>query len=208
MLQTAKEIIRPFYTTEEEDQIDCGLILEDDQKARMVINKLGQNGLPNADWELIHEKVGQEELDKNTQDFRDEMKSQHEREEANKQRILGEELFNLKLEVFEMPEIRQSKNTKLKSKIRRAANKTQAMLYASALIQEEMSKPEDETMPAPKLPSVEPTPLIQPEIEEPKKKTPAKKAATKKRTPRKKKANTEVGKVTIVDTINDDQRDK
>lgn len=190
-----REVIRPYYTTEKEDQIEC-VIKQGNKNLRSVINKFGADGeTVNPDWEWVH-KVAEDEIKKNTQDFRDELKSQKEREEATRKRILGEELFNLKLEIFEMDEVRKSKNTKMKSKIRRAENKTQALLYASALIQQEIDKPEE--------------PVVE-------KKAPVKKKApAKKRVPRKKKpalsegrvVNETTGKVTIVDTINDDKRDK
>ena len=103
--------------------------------------------------------------------------------------MIGEELFNYKLKVFEMEEIRASRNTKMKSKIRRADDIMKVNLYAAALMAMELSAPEEVSEPV-KPPVVEaPTP-------------PKKKAA-----PRKKKAPAK-GKVRIVDTINNDKREK
>jgi hypothetical protein len=47
-----------------------------------------------------------------------------------------EELFNYKLEVFETEEIKNSKNRKLKSKLRRAKSKIEVNLYAMMLLKE------------------------------------------------------------------------
>ena len=185
-MKNVRDVIRPHYTNEEQTQIDTVTVDASNRKVRVAINKFGSNDELNPDWEWIHEFAGQEAIDANTNLYREEMAAKREREKNEQARLAGEKLFNLKLEIFEMDEIRASKNTKLKSKIRRAKNETHAMIYASSLVQQELNATED--APEPKE-SAAPKP---------------KKPPAKKRAPRKKKVN----KVTIVDTINDDKRDK
>ena len=54
-----------------------------------------------------------------------------------------EELFNYKLEIFETEEIKNSKNRKLKSKLRRAKSKVEVNLFAMLLLKEELGVEED-----------------------------------------------------------------
>ena len=55
-----------------------------------------------------------------------------------------EELFNYKMEAFEGEEIKNCKNRKLKSKLRRAKSKIEVDLYAMMVLQEHLADEEKE----------------------------------------------------------------
>ena len=187
----ARKARNAFYTNNARTQIECEFINDDNSISRAVINKLGSEGegAENPDWAWVHEECGVDTIEANTRKKIQELQNVTHEKESNNDRMIGEELFNYKLKVFEMEEIRASRNTKMKSKIRRADDIMKVNLYAAALMAMELSAPEEVSEPV-KPPVVEaPTP-------------PNKKAA-----PRKKKAPAK-GKVRIVDTINDDKRGK
>ena len=136
-----KQYILPHYTDHEKTQLDMMVEYPNGNKGRMVVNKFGTNGDPNPDWEKMHNILDQDEIDKNTKLYWEERESHEERKKAEKARILGEELFNMKLEVFDVPEVRSSTDTAMKAKIRRAKNKTEVLLYAASLMQKEEIQP-------------------------------------------------------------------
>lgn len=55
-----------------------------------------------------------------------------------------EELFNYKMEAFEVEEIKNCKNRKLKGKLRRAKSKIEVDLYAMMVLQEHIANEEKE----------------------------------------------------------------
>jgi len=91
--------------------------------------------------------LGEESIDRNTEDRKVrkaaeiEERKQRDTEHARARKL--EELFNYKLEVFETEEIKNSKNRKLKAKLRRAKSKVEVNLYAMMLLQEALEANEN-----------------------------------------------------------------
>jgi hypothetical protein len=188
----ARKARNPFYTNNARTQIECEFINDDNSISRAVINKQGSDdeGEENPDWLWVHEECGVDVIEANTRQKINEIKQKETDETAKTERMIGEELFNMKLKVFELEEIRASRNTKMKSKIRRADDMMKVHLYAAALLAMELSNP------------AEPEPAEPPVVDAPT--VPKKRAA-----PRKKKAPVKTkSKVRIVDIINDDKREK
>ena len=67
------------------------------------------------------------------------IKRQEERNEAKRL----EDLFNYKLQTFEIPEIKNSENRKLKAKIRKAKNVIEMNAYATILLMEILNESEE-----------------------------------------------------------------
>ena len=63
-------------------------------------------------------------------------------EEHNRTRKL-EKLFNYKLETFEVEEIKNSKNRKLKAKLRRAKSKIEVDMYSIMILQDQLEAETD-----------------------------------------------------------------
>ena len=63
-------------------------------------------------------------------------------EQINSKKL--EALFEYKLETFEIPDIKQSKNRALKSKLRRAKSIPEVNLYAILIVQEALNAKEAE----------------------------------------------------------------
>lgn len=134
-----------FWETDEKNELNCILELIDDvgRETRQVmkLKRTGDDGLPNELFEEVVDTLGEESIDKNTVDRRERKKAEAEEKkrrdlEHNKARKL-EVLFNHKLELFEIDQIKDSKNRALKGKIRRAKSRIEADMYAMELVKYE-----------------------------------------------------------------------
>jgi Txe/YoeB family toxin of Txe-Axe toxin-antitoxin module len=140
-----------FWETDEKKQLNCILELIDDggreQRQVMLLNRHDKDGTENELFNEVIEARGEEEIDKNTEERKTrkaaeaEEKKQRDVEHARARKL--EDLFNYKLEVFETEEIKESKNRKMKAKIRRAKSKIEVNLYAMMLLQEELEEKEN-----------------------------------------------------------------
>ena len=145
-----KEFRHPFWENYQKDRITCKLVIIHDNgettSSTSIVGKYGKDGKITQDYKDVIAITPIEKIDKNTEereqrhkDNRLANKRKHaEREAARKL----EQLFNAKLEVFEIESIKNSTNRKAKSKIRRSKNQYEMMAYAITLIQEEDAKNE------------------------------------------------------------------
>lgn len=130
---------------ETKDEMSCILEIEDDhgKNIRQVMRLkkyIKDTEDLNPDFEEVIEVLGEELITKNTQDRAERKKAEKEEKrirdmEHGRARKM-EQLFNHKMEVFEVDEIKNCKNRKLKSKLRRAKSKIEADLYAMMIFQE------------------------------------------------------------------------
>ena len=142
-----------FWETPEKDKLNCILEMEDDigrqTRQVMMLNRHNQDGSENELFNEVIGALGLESIDKNTEDRKvrkaaeAEERKQRDEEHARARKL--EELFNYKLEVFETEEIKNSKNRKLKSKLRRAKSKIEVNLYAMMILQETLESAESTT---------------------------------------------------------------
>ena len=93
-------------------------------------------------------KVGIEKIDKNTAERREKKEMERKnagikQEQAKKTQQL-ERLFHMKLQAFEVPEIRDSEDKKLRTKLRRAQNEVEMNAYAALILGKEMGMIKDE----------------------------------------------------------------
>ncbi len=152
-----KTIERAYYTNNRKTQINAVLVDEQGVKQTVIINKDpdAEGNAQNPDWLWLHENYNNEELARLTEEAARAIENKQAMETQKAERDKGEILFNMKLEVFEIDEIRNSKNSKLKSKIRRASSPmilqawTGALLAYEAIISE---KPEAKPPTPKKLP--------------------------------------------------------
>ena len=97
----------------------------------------------NPDWFEIMAKFPRETIQMNTDKFLESLKNVNELNLQNmkeqQENMKNEALFNMKLDLFAIPEIKGSKNTKLKSRIRKAKSLAEANVLASVLVMLEMN---------------------------------------------------------------------
>jgi len=179
----ARKVQNAYYENDEKTRIECEFVLPDGSLDRGVINKASGDGdgRDNPDWAWVHEELGQKSIDDKTLEYLDHIANREAEEMMKREREDGEALFNMKLKIFEIDEIRDSKNSKMKAKIRRTDNVAKLNVYAAALVVMEMSG--DNAAPVEKAP--------------PKKKA----AAPKKKAPTKKAPAKKAKKVRLVDNI-------
>ena len=134
------------WANDRKTQVFCRYQYDD---GRIIEAHVSDTTEGNPDWKEIMETFDQKILDQNTQLYlkdiqkkRDvERQKQKEREEFAK----NEMLFNAKLEAFSIDEIKSSKNSALKSKIRKAKSLTEIYVYSSLLVNMEMAQKNDNT---------------------------------------------------------------
>lgn len=141
-----------FWETDEKEKLNCILEIADDVNREtrqvMLLSRTDKDGNPNELFNEVIEALGTESIDRNTEERKVRKKAereedkQRETEHARARKL--EKLFNYKLEVFETEEIKNSKNRKLKSKLRRAKSEVEVNLYAIMLMQYELDLKEQE----------------------------------------------------------------
>ncbi len=142
-----KEWKHPFWETAAKDRITCRLNITHDDKSFSTsvarVSKYDQDGKVTRDYNEIIEQNTIEAIDKFTEErlkrHNQERESNINREKEKHEAKRLEDLFNLKLQTFEIPEIKESSNRKLKSKIRKAKNLVEMNAYATILLMENMS---------------------------------------------------------------------
>jgi hypothetical protein len=100
----------------------------------------------NPDFDAVLEMYGEEELDRLTAEHKSQ---QFQIETANKERALADQarhkqeiLFNMKLEAFEIEEIKNSQNKDLKKRLRKSKTPIEVNAYATLLIQDALANAE------------------------------------------------------------------
>ena len=140
-----------FWETDEKEKLNCILEMEDDigrqTRQVMLLSRLNKDGTENDLFNEVIETLGVESIDRNTEERKvrkaaeKEEKTQRDIEHARARKL--EELFNYKLEVFETEEIKNSKNRKLKAKLRRAKSKIEVNLWAMKILEESFEAEEN-----------------------------------------------------------------
>ena len=134
-----RQIKNARWANDSKTKIFCEYHYEDGRVLEAYISDSEEG---NLDWKEVIETVSEEELQKNAIEFirkRDQKKGigsqrQKEKDEARK----NEMIFNAKLDTFSIEDIKNSKNTKLKSKIRRAKSLHEVNMYSMLLMMHEM----------------------------------------------------------------------
>ena len=116
----------------------------DNKQIRQVhkLNKLNDDGTPNEMFNEVIEFLGDEVIEAST---KKRLERKQAEAEIDKQKKLEherakklEKLFEYKLETFEIPEIKASKNRLLKSKLRRSKSIPEVNLYAMMIVKESL----------------------------------------------------------------------
>jgi hypothetical protein len=127
----------PIWQDKANRYIVCRILQGNGEYAVCHINAAGGE---NEDYDAVLEMYGEEEIDRLTAEHDEERKRQDqirkERAEADLVRKKQEILFNMKLEAFEVDEIKSSDNRELKKRLRKAKTPIEVHAYATLLIQE------------------------------------------------------------------------
>lgn len=147
-----KEWKHPFWETAAKDRLTVRLNITHDDGSFSTsvarVSKYDENGKVTRDYEEIMEQNTLEAIDKFTEDrlerHRQERETKVKRQEERNEAKRLEDLFNYKLQTFEIPEVKESTNRKLKSKIRKAKNVIEMNAYATILLMESIGDQAEE----------------------------------------------------------------
>lgn len=136
-----RTIVNPHWTNNARTVLAAEFRYEDGRVVNAVITDTTAN---NADYVEITKMFSADELEQNTRrrirDVINEQTRIKEQEAAMAQRKLQEELFAVKLKIFEVESIKTSENRDLKSKIRKSKSDVEAIAYAAALLLDVVNK--------------------------------------------------------------------
>jgi|TARA_R110000744_G_scaffold22846_3_gene58199 hypothetical protein len=118
------------------------------EDGQVLVQTAGVNNADTEDWNALIEQNTEAEIEINTQKalaqgkegMIEAAKGQKEQVAQNKERSAVERLFDAKLAIFEIADIKSSKNRAIKSKIRKASTEIEATAYATALLLEIMNE--------------------------------------------------------------------
>jgi hypothetical protein len=145
-----KEWKFPFWENYQKDRITCKLVITHDDgrvsSSTANISKYVANGKLNPDWTEILEQNTIEKIQRNTDEREERHRKRREsdiiKEKERKQARKLETLFDAKLEVFEIEQVKNSKNRKMKARMRKSKNTHELMAYTTILLMEEIQNEE------------------------------------------------------------------
>jgi len=109
---------------------------------QLTVSKLDDKGQANPDFQEVLDQLGTEQLDKNTQARADkkaeESRTRYLKEQQKKKQEQLAALFDAKLNAFEIPEIKNSKNRELKARLRKSKNIVEMQIFAQLIVKEEL----------------------------------------------------------------------
>lgn len=130
----------PIWQDKSNNHIVCRILQGGGEYA--VAHIVAADGV-NPDFDAVLEMYGEEEIDRLTAEHHAERTNQ---EKINKERALADQarhrqevLFNMKLEAFDVQEIKQSQNKELKKRLRKSKTPIEVQAYATLLIQEALT---------------------------------------------------------------------
>jgi len=140
----------PFYRDDQKTKVTAILVSEfengSSKKDTVEFEKYKSDGSMDPLWTKIMEEVGEKILTENTEERRLRKLQEHEqkqlKQQQEKQNNQMEKLFNIKLQIFEMPEIRNCQNRKLRSKLRASKNEFELNAYVTMILMESMNEKE------------------------------------------------------------------
>jgi len=137
----------PLWLDKENRSMQAEILFGDKYTPAIINAGPASEGKVNKDYDAIIEMFGEQEIDKLTQIKEDEKQLEVERrlaqEEVHKNRIKQEALFNMKLEAFEIPEVKDSEEKELKKMIRKAKTIIEVNAYTTILLWREFEKKVD-----------------------------------------------------------------
>ena len=137
----------PIWQDKDNRHIVCRILQPDNvYSVAHVIAGQESDGKTNRDYDALMESFGEEEIDRLTDEHKVEQRRKREieaeRNLAKQARKKQEVLFNMKLEAFEIEEIKTSTNRELKKRLRKSKTIVEVQAFATLLIQDTLNNAE------------------------------------------------------------------
>ncbi len=135
------------WANEAKDKINCEIVVNlDDGSSQVFEAVVSQTEQGNPDWDAILEKFGEEAIDSaTTEELKQKNLEREKRAKENEERVKREsefkrqeDLFAIKLEAFEIEEVKNSVDRTLKAKIRKAKTALEVQAYTTILLMKEL----------------------------------------------------------------------
>lgn len=145
-MATREWLDNAFWHDDSKTVAEAILVITDEEGREIsqvvTVRKHDLSGELNSDWVELMEQVGEEQIDISTAERR-ERKAREKEEEEQRQKAESdaralEQLFDKKIKVLEIDEIKNTKNRTLKAKLRRSKNEVELQLYAQLILMEEL----------------------------------------------------------------------
>lgn len=143
----------PFWKNEDKTEAMSIFVIEHDdgrieRKQQPVVKMI--NGKRNPLWTQLMEQIGPNKIDENTRIRKEEKARQHEenvlRQSGRDRSAELEHLFGLKLKAFEIKEIRESSDKKLRAKLRASKSELEMTAWMAAIFLKSVEEPSEEIL--------------------------------------------------------------
>ena len=146
MMAERKWLDNAFWHNDEKEMAEAILSITDESGREITqvvtVRKFDVNGNENPDFKELMEETAEEKIDANTAERRERKSKEKEVEEqkrkAEQQAKDLEVLFDAKIKILEIDQIKNTSNKTLKSKLRRSKNVIELNLYAQLIMMEEL----------------------------------------------------------------------
>jgi hypothetical protein len=146
MMAERKWLDNAFWHNDEKEMAEAILSITDESGREITqvvtVRKFDVNGNENPDFKELMEEIGEEKIDANTAERRErkskEKEVEEQRRKAEQQAKDLEVLFDAKIKILEIDQIKNTSNKTLKSKLRRSKNVVELNLYAQLIMMEEL----------------------------------------------------------------------
>ena len=141
-----------FWESYDQNRITSILTITDDEgrvtKQQLTVSRFDPEGNENPDFKEIVDQIGEEKITENTTARNErkvkEREAQHQKKLEREKAHQLQQLFEYKIQAFEIDAIKDSKNRLLKSKLRKAKNTVEVNIYSMMIVMEELNN-ESET---------------------------------------------------------------
>ncbi|MBI33143.1 MAG: hypothetical protein CMD98_04635 [Gammaproteobacteria bacterium] len=137
MANQIKKILAPRWDNREQTRVRCTFSYED---GTSITASVTETQAGNPDWKQIFEEYKEEDIGDFIPNAKDKVHKNNRQTQLNRQKDLNEALFAAKLEAFEIPEVRDSKNRILKARVRKAKSLGEIYIFAGAIVTESLSE--------------------------------------------------------------------
>jgi hypothetical protein len=141
---TGKQYLHPYWANKENRHL---IVTIKQPNGKESIASIQDKDGTNPDMKAVLELYTEEQIMKNTDDGlrrrNENLRKQAERRESQRSRALQEELFSAKLLAFEIDAVKNSKNSEMKRKIRKAKSVMEVHVMTTALVIKDMESEEE-----------------------------------------------------------------
>lgn len=133
-----KKIVDPYWGDEGKTQVVCTFEYEDGSSLTASVMNTAKGEANNPDWDQIFKEHSKKSITAATDKRIEERDSKEEdiiiQSKADREKKKNEDIFQAKIDAFQIEEVKESKDRTTKAKIRKAKTLTEVIAYSTLLI--------------------------------------------------------------------------